>query len=182
MNAGKSSLLLQAAKNYELEGMGTLLIKPAVDTRDSTTMIVSRIGISAEASVVGNSCDLFRLFEEESCSRSISCVFVDEAQFLTTSQVHQLCDIVDKHSTPVLCYGLRTDFKGDLFEGSSTLLAMADRLEGLKGMCHCGRKATMVARLDSEGNPITSGEQVLVGGEDKYASYCRKHWKEVTCL
>lgn len=180
MNAGKSASLLQSANNYKERGMGTLLLKPLVDNRFSESRIVSRTGISSEADIISHDMDIFEYFKYCQAKKDIHCVFVDESQFLTKSNVRQLAKIADIYSVPVLCYGLRTDFRGELFEGSKYLLALADEIIGLKGLCHCGKKATMVARTDDYGNPVTDGDQVIIGGNDRYESLCRKHWYEFT--
>lgn len=180
MNAGKSANLLTAAHNYAERGMGTLILKPAVDDRDSATEVVSRIGLRREANTITEDMNITEFFVWAKTQRDIHCVFVDEAQFLTQSHVLQLCEIVDKHDVPVMAYGLRTDFRGNLFKGSAALLAVADKLVELKGVCHCGRKATMVARIDQDGNAITEGDTIELGGEDRYVSLCRKHWCELT--
>lgn len=178
MNAGKSLDLLKSAENYTERGMGVLLLKPSIDTRDNG--IKSRVGLSREANIVTPDMNLFEFYKWAATQRDIHCVFVDEAQFLTHKQVTELCNVVDKYSCPVLCYGLRTDFQGNLFEGSKALLGLADKLEELKAVCHCGRKATMTARIREDGSPITSGCQVEIGGNDTYTSLCRKHWNELT--
>ncbi|QQG32147.1 thymidine kinase [Citrobacter phage CkP1] len=180
MNAGKSASLLTAAHNYKERGMGTLILKPGIDDRDSATEVVSRIGLRQEANIITPGMDVLEFFKWAQTQRDIHCVFVDEAQFLTKENVFHLCQIVDLYNVPVMAYGLRTDFRGELFEGSKALLAVADKLCELKGVCHCGRKATMVARIDSEGNAITEGDTIELGGEDKYVSLCRKHWCELT--
>lgn len=180
MNAGKSANLLTAAHNYKERGMGTLILKPAVDNRDSATEVVSRIGLSAEANTVTPDMNIFEFFKWAQTQRDIHCVFVDEAQFLSKDQVFELCQIVDLYNVPVMAYGLRTDFRGMLFQGSEALLAVADKLMELKGVCHCGRKATMVARVDENGNAITEGDTIEIGGNDRYVSLCRKHWCELT--
>lgn len=182
MNAGKSAFLLTSAHNYSERGMGTLILKPAIDKRDSATEVVSRIGLRRDANTITEDMDILEFFIWAKTQKDIHCVFVDEAQFLTQAHVLQLCHIVDKYDTPVMAYGLRTDFRGELFEGSKALLAVADKLCELKGICHCGRKATMVARIDSEGNAITEGDKIELGGEDKYVSLCRKHWMEMVGL
>lgn len=179
MNAGKSTALLSVAHNYKERGMGTLVMKPALDVRDSALEVVSRIGLRQEANVITPDMDILEFFKWAQAQRDIHCVLIDEAQFLTSDHVFQLCRIVDLYDVPVMAYGLRTDFRGDLFEGSKALLAVADKLVELKGVCHCGRKATMVARLDENGNAIHDGEQVVMGGNDKYVSLCRKHWFEM---
>lgn len=179
MNAGKSANLLTAAHNYKERGMGTLILKPGVDDRDSSTEVVSRLGLRQEANIVTPDMDIFEFFKWAQTQRDIHCVFVDEAQFLTRYHVIELCKIVDQYNVPVMAYGLRTDFQGNLFEGSETLLAVADKLVELKGVCHCGRKATMVARIDEEGNAVLEGDKIELGGEDRYVSLCRKHWFEL---
>ena len=180
MNAGKSTHLLTSANNYKERGMGTLLLKPSADTRDSEVKIVSRLGVSRDANVIAPDADIFEFFKWAKTQKDIHCVFVDEAQFLSKEQVLQLAHIVDIYDCPVMCYGLRTDFLGQMFEGSQALMAYSDKLVELKGVCHCGRKATMVARIDVNGDPVTSGDQVQIGGEDRYTSLCRKHYFEFT--
>lgn len=179
MNAGKSAFLLTSANNYKERGMGTLVMKPSVDDRDSSSEIVSRIGLRQEANIIRPGMDLLEFFKWAQSQRDIHCVLIDEAQFLESEQVFQLCKIVDLYNTPVMCYGLRTDFKGALFEGSKALLAVADKLVELKGVCHCGRKATMVARVRPDGSAVTEGAQIEIGGNDSYVSLCRKHWCEL---
>ena len=179
MNAGKSANLLTAAHNYKERGMGTLILKPGIDGRDSSTEVVSRLGLRQEANIITPDMDIFEFFKWAQTQRDIHCVFVDEAQFLTRHHVIELCKIVDQYNVPVMAYGLRTDFQGNLFEGSETLLAVADKLVELKGVCHCGRKATMVARIDEEGNAVLEGDKIELGGEDRYVSLCRKHWLEL---
>lgn len=178
MNAGKSTTLLQAAFNYRERGMDTLLLTAALDDRHGVGRITSRIGLEAEASVFIPDDDLLSVVKRETAVRRFDCVLVDEAQFLTRDQVWQLSDVVDKLDLPVLCYGIRTDFQGNLFEGSRWLLAWADTLSELKTICHCGRKAGMVLRLDAQGVPVKEGVQIEIGGNDKYLSVCRYHYKE----
>lgn len=182
MNAGKSASLLTAAHNYKERGMGVLVLKPAIDTRDSKGEIVSRIGIRQDANIITKDMDIFEFYKWAAAQKDIHCVFVDEAQFLTTEKVYQLSRIVDVYNVPVMAYGLRTDFKGNLFEGSQALMAIADKLVELKGVCHCGKKATMVARVTEDGLPITDGSQIEIGDTDKYVSLCRKHWNDLTGL
>ena len=177
MNAGKSTLLLQASHNYGERGMKTMLFTAELDDRSSVGSITSRIGLAEKASTFNHKNNLFKLVEKKLKKEKISCVFVDEAQFLTKKQVWELSEVVEKLNVPVMCYGLRTDFQGNLFEGSSTLLAIADELKEIKTICHCGKKATMVVRLDSRGNVLKEGAQIEIGGNDKYISLCRKHWK-----
>ena len=182
MNAGKSASLLTAAHNYKERGMGVLVLKPAIDTRDSKGEIVSRIGIRQDANIITKDMDIFEFYKWAAAQKDIHCVFVDEAQFLTTEKVYQLSRIVDVYNVPVMAYGLRTDFKGNLFEGSQALMAIADKLVELKGVCHCGKKATMVARVTEDGLPITDGSQSEIGDTDRYVSLCRKHWNDLTGL
>lgn len=179
MNAGKSAFLLTSAHNYKERGMGTLILKPMVDTRDSPGEVVSRVGLRQEANIITPDMDIFEFFKYANSVKDTHCVYVDEAQFLKQENILQLCKIADLYDVPVMCYGLRTDFRGELFEGSKYLLAVADKLEELKGVCHCGKKATMVARVDSNGDAVTDGNQVEVGGNDRYVSLCRKHWCEL---
>lgn len=177
MNAGKSTSLLQAAYNYEERGMRPLLLTPELDSRFGVGKITSRIGLDAKATVFQQSSDLLNLARTEHEIADIHCVFVDEAQFLTKKQVFELGEVADQLGVPVLAYGLRTDFQGNLFEGSRYLLAWSDVLSEIKTVCHCGRKATMVLRIDSEGRPIKTGEQIKVGGNESYVSVCRQHFK-----
>ncbi|UAW07179.1 thymidine kinase [Escherichia phage vB_EcoM-pJBK] len=182
MNAGKSASLLTAAHNYKERGMGVLVLKPAIDTRDSKGEIVSRIGIRQDANIITKDMDIFEFYKWAAAQKDIHCVFVDEAQFLTTEKVYQLSRIVDVYNVPVMAYGLRTDFKGNLFEGSQALMAIADKLVELKGVCHCGKKTTMVARVTEDGLPIIDGSQIEIGDTDRYVSLCRKHWNDLTGL
>lgn len=177
MNAGKSTALLQAAYNYEERGMHPLLLTPRLNTRDGDGRISSRIGLYADAVSFDHGDSLFEICRKRHQQLHVACVFVDEAQFLNRSQVHQLGEVADQIDIPVLAYGLRTDFQGNLFEGSQYLLAWADVLSEIKTVCHCGRKATMVLRLDSEGRPLRSGDQIRVGGNESYVSVCRRHFK-----
>lgn len=158
--------------------MHTLLFTPAIDTRYETGKITSRIGLVAPAIPFSSTDDLFAAVNQEHSLRPLSCVLIDEAQFLSQAQVRQLTDVADTLDLPVLCYGLRTDFQGNLFEGSTALLAWADDITEIKTVCHCGRKATMVLRLDAAGTAITQGAQVEIGGNDRYVSVCRRHFKE----
>ncbi len=174
MNAGKSTTLLQSAHNYRERGLRPLLFTPQLDTRAGEGRIASRIGLVAEAHAFTPSDDLSNLTGAE---ESIDCVLIDEAQFLTRAQVYQLGEIADQLDIPVLAYGLRTDFQGNLFEGSEHLLAWADKLIEIKTICHCGRKATMVLRTDAEGNVLREGAQVEIGGNERYVPVCRKHFK-----
>jgi len=177
MNAGKSTTLLQAAYNYQERGMKPLLLTPRLNTRDGVGRISSRIGLHADAVTFDQADSLFEIASSSHAELSIACVFVDEAQFLSRRQVYDLGEIADRIGVPVLAYGLRTDFQGNLFEGSQYLLAWADVLSEIKTVCHCGRKATMVLRVDSEGRPLRSGDQIKVGGNESYVSVCRQHFK-----
>ena len=177
MNAGKSTVLLQASHNYGERGMKTMLFTAELDNRSKVGNISSRIGLSEKASTFNNDDNLFSSVEERLSTDKISCVFVDEAQFLTEKQVWELSDVVEILNIPVMCFGLRTDFQGKLFEGSSSLLAIADELKEIKTICHCGKKANMVVRVDSNGNVLKEGAQIEIGGNEKYISLCRKHWK-----
>lgn len=177
MNAGKSTVLLQASHNYGERGMKTMLFTAELDNRSKVGNISSRIGLSEKASTFNNDDNLFSSVEERLSTDKISCVFVDEAQFLTDKQVWELSDVVEILKVPVMCFGLRTDFQGKLFEGSSTLLAISDELKEIKTICHCGKKANMVVRVDSNGKVLKEGAQIEIGGNEKYISLCRKHWK-----
>ncbi len=177
MNAGKSTVLLQSSYNYQERGMGTLLFTAALDDRYGKGKISSRIGLQAEALIYSTEDNLLEMAKTEFSERKVNCVFVDEAQFLTKEQVFQISEIVDRMNIPVLAYGLRTDFQGNLFEGSKQLLAWADVLHELKTICHCGSKATMVMRVDESGKAIREGSQVEIGGNDRYVPVCRKHFK-----
>ncbi|MFM8573980.1 MAG: thymidine kinase [Pirellula sp.] len=178
MNAGKSTILLQSSYNYRERGMRTLVFGPEIDDRFGKGRVSSRIGLSADAIAFKATDNLYRIAEKEHATSSVHCVLVDEAQFLTKAQVRQLGDIADRLSIPVLAYGLRTDFQGNLFEGSQYLLAWADSLQEIKTICHCGRKATMVLRIDSQGRPVRDGEQIQIGGNDRYVTVCRQHFYE----
>ena len=178
MNAGKSTALLQSSYNYKERGMSTLVLAPMLDDRYGAGKVTSRIGINAEATVFRRDDDLYGLVEGLHSQEALHCVLIDEAQFLTRDQVFELSDVTDKLNIPVLAYGLRTDFQGEPFEGSKYLLAWSDNLKELKAICHCGSKATMVLRMDGDGNAVTEGSQVEIGGNDRYISMCRKHFKE----
>ncbi len=178
MNAGKSAVLLQASYNYGEMGMATFLLTAQVDGRSGHGTIASRIGISAEAETFGPQDDLLARITGVRSARQVDCVFVDEAQFLTPDQVWQLARAVDDLGVPVMCYGLRVDFRGELFPGSATLLALADEMREVRTICHCGRKATMVVRKNDAGEVITEGAQVQIGGNETYVSLCRRHWRE----
>ncbi len=178
MNAGKTTSLLQSSYNYQESGMNTFLLTAAIDTRDKKGVISSRIGLKANAYPYHSSENIFEIVRQAHSHQAIECIFVDESQFLTKLQVAELSDVVDKLNIPVMCYGLRTDFQGNLFEGSARLLAIADVIREIKTICWCGKKATMVLRVDENGKAITQGAQIQIGGNDSYISLCRKHWKE----
>ena len=182
MNAGKSTILLQASHNYRERGMDTLLLTAALDDRAGQGQIGSRIGLQADALTFDTTTDVSQLIQQEHNRLPLACVLVDEAQFLSAEQVWQLASVVDQLDIPVMCYGLRTDFRGQLFPGSAVLLAIADNLREIRTICHCGRKATMVIRQTETGQTITDGAQIEIGGNDKYVSLCRVHWKELTGL
>ena len=175
MNAGKSTLLLQAAWNYRERGMATYLLTARLDTRAGEGVIRSRIGISSPADTYDAASDLYAMVAART---PLACVFVDEAQFLSASQVWQLARAVDDLGVPVMAYGLRVDFRGELFPGSAALLALADEMREVRTVCWCGRKATMVVRRDASGRAVTGGPQVEVGGNERYESLCRRHWRE----
>lgn len=176
MNAGKSTTLLQSAYNYEERKMRTLILKPRLDNREGDDAFVrSRIGLSMPAVLFNADDNLVTVVDDYvTHSSGVHVVLVDEAQFLTEQQVMQLCTLVDFHRLPVLCYGLRTDFQGKLFPGSATLLAQAQELNEIKGICTCGSKSTHVLRLDDNGQPVFLGDQVVVGGNDRYEAVCRR--------
>ncbi|WP_421581437.1 thymidine kinase [Shinella sp. M31] len=181
MNAGKSTLLLQASYNYQERGMRTAIFIASFDDRAGQGRISSRIGLTSEAIAFDHTDDLYRHIEALMADGGgeIACVFVDEAQFLSEEQVWQLARVADRLSIPVMAYGLRTDFQGKLFPGSKALLAIADEMREVRTICHCGRKATMVVRLGADGKVAKSGAQVEIGGNDKYVSYCRRHWDDI---
>jgi len=178
MNAGKSTVLLQAAHNYAERGMQTYLLTAQFDHRAGTGRIESRIGIGADADTYAPTDDLFARLTARLTSGPCACVFVDEAQFLTPAQVWQLARAVDDLGLPVMCFGLRVDFRGDLFPGSAGLLALADEMREIRTICHCGKKATMVVRKDVAGQVLTDGAQVVIGGNERYESLCRRHWRQ----
>ena len=178
MNAGKSTLLLQASYNYIERGMQTYLLTANFDDRVGTGQIGSRIGISAEADTYTQADDLFAKIDTRLKQGPCACVLIDEAQWMTRDQVWQLARAVDDLGVPVMCYGLRVDFQGELFPGSAALLALADEMREVRTICHCGRKATMVIRVDESGKAVTQGAQIEVGGNDRYISLCRRHWRE----
>ncbi|MAD18549.1 MAG: thymidine kinase [Alteromonadaceae bacterium] len=179
MNAGKSTSLLQSAYNYKERGMRAEIFTAALDDRFGIGKVASRIGLEASAHLFNGTSDLHQQISELNSDKKLDCVFIDEAQFLNKQQVQQLVSVVDDLDIPVLAYGLRTDFVGETFEGSRYLMAWADKLIELKTICHCGRKATFVVRLDEQGNAAKEGAQVEVGGNDRYESMCRKHFKEL---
>jgi thymidine kinase len=177
MNAGKSTNLLQAAFNYAERGMATMLWTAAIDTRDGQG-IASRIGLEREAHLFTPDTDLWARVDAAHRVGPLACVLVDEAQFLQPEQVWQLARVADEGGIPVLCYGLRTDFRGELFPGSAALLGIADSLVELKAVCHCGRKATMNLRVDADGAAVKAGAQTEIGGNDRYVALCRRHFSE----
>ncbi len=178
MNAGKSTILLQASHNYIERGMQTFLVTARIDARAGAGRIASRIGIGAEATTFGPEDDMFEMVKSRRDAGPLACVFVDEAQFLTKDQVWQLARAVDDLGIPVMCYGLRVDFRGELFPGSAALLALADEMREVRTICHCGKKATMVVRKDATGRAAREGDQVQIGGNETYVSLCRRHWRE----
>lgn len=178
MNAGKSTILLQASHNYIERGMQTYLLTAQFDNRAGEGRIGSRIGIGADADTFGVGENLFDKIKFRLGQGPCACVFIDEAQFLEEAQVWQLARAVDDLRVPVMCYGLRVDFQGKLFPGSAALLALADEMREVRTICHCGKKATMVIRKDAEGNVLTSGDQVAIGGNERYVSLCRRHWRQ----
>ncbi|MFP7569833.1 thymidine kinase [Marivita sp. S2033] len=177
MNAGKSTLLLQAAHNYEERGMSVYRMTAAFDDRAGKGQIGSRIGFAREADTFSPNDDLFARIKTLLAQDKFACIFIDEAQFLTPDQVWQLARVADDLGVPVMAYGLRVDFQGQLFPGSATLLALADTLREVRTICHCGRKATMVVRQDDDGTVLTEGAQVQIGGNETYVSLCRRHWR-----
>ena len=179
MNAGKSTILLQSSYNYNERGMNTLLLKPAIDNRDEKAeLITSRIGLDARADVFTDTLDLESHILAAHAVKPIDCVLLDEAQFLTHDQVWQLSRVSDDHHIPIMCYGLRTDFLGNLFPGSAALLAIADDIREIRTLCWCGKKATMNMRVDGSGEAVLKGKQIEVGGNDRYITLCRKHWRD----
>ena len=178
MNAGKSTILLQSSFNYRERGMHTMLFTAAVDDRYEHGMIASRIGLSAPAHPFDRTTVIRAAIETTHAATPLACVLVDEAQFLTRAQVWELAAVCDRVGIPVLAYGLRTDFRGELFEGSAHLLALADTLVEIKAICACGRKATMNLRVDAAGHAVHDGAQTEIGGNDRYVSLCRRHFME----
>lgn len=179
MNAGKSTHLLQSSYNYQERGLTTVIYTAKIDNRFSEGKVASRLGIDADAQIFDENSNIFDDINTAKSAQNIDCVLIDEAQFLTTEQVKQLTDIVDLLHIPVLAYGIRTDFLGQTFSGSAALLAWADKLVELKTICHCGRKANFVIRLDANGQASKQGEQVEVGGNERYEPLCRAHFKEL---
>lgn len=180
MNAGKSTSLLQSSHNYTEQGMSVLLFTAAVDERVQKGVIASRIGLQSDAQIFEKKTNLYNHIKQYLKNDKLHCIFVDEAQFLAREQVDQLAKVVDRLHIPVLCYGIRSDFQGELFPGSQRLLNIADKLSELKAVCHCGRKATMIVRKDVNGQAVSQGEQVVIGGNDSYESMCRNHFFEET--
>ncbi|MBL4617947.1 MAG: thymidine kinase [Robiginitomaculum sp.] len=178
MNAGKSTVLLQASYNYQERGMRTLILTAKLDNLSGSGRVASRIGVHADADTFCPKTDLLSLLQEAIQKQPLHCVLIDEAQFLTEQQVWDLAKAVDDLNIPVMCYGLRTDFQGKLFPGSAALLSIADTLREIRTICWCGKKATMVLRLDEHGKPIEHGEQVHIGGNESYTSLCRNHWSD----
>ena len=183
MNAGKSTALLQSAHNYHETGNETILFIPREDAEKNSGLIKSRIGLKAEAVVIDSKIKIFEHVKNETEKKQIDAILIDEAQFLKKHQVLEMCKVCDELDIPVMCYGIRTDFRGELFEGSASLLALADNLIELKTVCNeCSRKATMVVRLDENSNVVTKGSKVQIGGNDVYRVLCRKHFNEATKL
>lgn len=181
MNAGKSTTLLQADFNYRERGMATMLWTADLDDRSDEKAIESRIGLGADAHRFAPETDLWDRIMAAHSAQPLSCVLIDEAQFLAKEQVWQLARVADGGGIPVLCYGLRTDFQGELFPGSAALLGIADALVELKAVCHCGRKASMNLRVDQSGAAVKAGAQTEIGGNDRYLALCRKHFSEALC-
>ncbi|MEM0989014.1 MAG: thymidine kinase [Pseudomonadota bacterium] len=178
MNAGKSTALLQASHNYRERGMDTYLLTASLDGRAGVGRIESRIGISAEADIYEPHEDLFQKIAKRLEAVPVACILLDEAQWLSRDQVWQLARAVDDLNVPVMCYGLRVDFRGELFPGSAALLALSDEMREVRTICHCGKKATMVIRVDEDGKAVLDGAQIEVGGNERYVSLCRRHWRE----
>ena len=178
MNAGKSTTMLQSSFNYQERGMNPVIFTAKIDNRFGEGKVSSRIGLEADAELFTVETHLFDHIATLNEKQKVHCVLIDESQFLTKEQVHQISDVVDTLKIPVLCYGLRTDFRGELFTGAQYLLAWADKLIELKTVCHCGRKANMVLRTDENGVALADGDQVEIGGNERYVSVCRKHYKD----
>ena len=182
MNAGKSTSLLQSNHNYLESNLDTIIFLPDETNKSSKGQIVSRIGLKAKAVIADKDFD-FIVYIKKNKTSKLSCILIDEAQFLSKIQIRQLGEVADKLNIPVMCYGIRTDFRGELFEGSSELLALADNLIELKTICYdCGRKATMVVRVDKDGGVVTEGSKIQIGGNDQYTPVCRKHFRKRTKL
>ena len=179
MNAGKSTSLLQSSYNYRERGMNTFVLTAAIDNRSGIGKVSSRIGIESDAHIFTETDDLAKMIGNVHQQQKQHCILIDESQFLNKEQVKQLTYVVDILGIPVLCYGIKTDFQGELFPGSQYLLAWADKLVELKTICHCGRKANMVLRLGEDGQAIREGAQVEIGGNENYVSVCRKHFRKV---
>ncbi|MGI6752397.1 MAG: thymidine kinase [Anaerovoracaceae bacterium] len=177
MNAGKSLEIIKVAHNYEERGKRVLTIVPRIDDRHGIGFITSRAGVSRSATVINDDTNVLQLFMEENSKKKIDCVLIDECQFLKKHHVQELVEIVDSYDTPVLTYGLKNDFKNELFEGSYYMLVYADKIEEIKTICWCGRKATMVARIEN-GKIVKTGEQIQIGGNEMYVSLCRKHYND----
>lgn len=177
MNAGKTTQLIQVKYNYEERGQKVLVLKSAVDNRDGIGKIKSRIGIECDAIALNRDTNIFELVKEQLNRQKIDCILIDEAQFLSKAQVMQICSVVDDLNVPCMAYGLRSDFKGNLFPGSEALISLSDSIEELKTICWCGKKAIMNTRL-LNGKAVYEGEQVQIGGNESYISLCRKHWRE----
>ena len=178
MNAGKSTALLQASHNYRERGMDTYLLTANLDDRAGQGRIASRIGFGQDADTFDTATDLHTLIQTRLTKGMVKCIFLDEAQFLTAEQVWQLARVVDDLNVPVMCYGLRVDFRGQLFPGSAALLALSDEMREVRTICHCGKKATMVVRQGPDGKALKEGAQVQIGGNETYVSLCRRHWRE----
>ncbi|MYM56683.1 thymidine kinase [Thalassovita mangrovi] len=178
MNAGKSTVLLQASYNYRERGMDTYVMTAGFDDRAGTGTVASRIGISSDADTFTSGEDLFAKVEKRLLDGPVACIFIDESQFLEKDQVWQLARVVDDLNVPVMCYGLRVDFRGELFPGSAALLALADEMREVRTICHCGKKATMVVRMGPDGTALKEGAQVQIGGNETYVSLCRRHWRD----
>ena len=178
MNAGKSTALLQADHNYIERGMKSLLFTAKLDDREGSGVISSRIGIKKNAIPFSATDNLYEIIHDQHLINQLGCILVDEAQFLTKTQVWQLARVVDDLNLPVMCFGLRVDFRGELFPGSATLLALSDEMREVRTICHCGKKATMVVRQDANGQTIKSGKQIQIGGNETYLSLCRRHWRQ----
>jgi thymidine kinase len=176
MNAGKSTALLQASHGYRERGLETMVFTSSKDDRYGKSEVVSRVGLRSAAYTYDESDNIYEMVQNENEKNKLSCILIDESQFLTKAQVEQLGKIVDELNITVMAFGIRTDFQGELFEGSKYLLAWADRLKELRAVCHCGSKATMIVRVSEDGSIIRSGDQVEIGGNERYLSLCRKHF------